>query len=420
MINELLFAGLLEYFVGTGLGDFCAGRDSSALQDSCAVRDTCAVVDTAHAEGGALTSNIKNPIFPETELTTGLKELWKLIFSTSANNIILYDGWDGRVYGVFEHDVLGRRAWKRWGEIEPLLDDFARGIGLEYRGMIREFNSKKARGGFRGSRADIWESIEDKLGPELMTVGKGKEKGLLNERADNLRVKVGMGEKIKSAFGRYRLWESKIDSVFGEFGVPPELGLVGVFESEMLDRVSKKGAGGYMQIMPATAKEINKALRRRYGREFNPRKLPDALYMTAQLFSGLNREIKSWPLAIIAYNHGPGSVKKAIKIYGYNLDRILQEYGKLNKDFGPDSRGYYPKFLAVLDLWGNWREKFADVKLIGDDAFGYKEYVVRPGDSLWGIANRFGVSVAALKSANHGLGGSRIHPGDKLNVPKAE
>jgi len=420
MINELLFAGLLEYFVGTGLGDFCAGRDSSALQDSCAVRDTCAVVDTMHAERNLdLISNAKNQMFPETELTTGLKELWKTIFVTSANNIVLYDRWDGVVYGVFEHDVLKRRAWKRWGEVEPLLDDFARGIALDCREGIRRFNSKNAWR-FTGSRADIWESIEDKLGPELMAVGKGKEKVFLSKKADNLRAKIGMGEKFKAAFGRYERWGDKIDAVFGEFGVPPELGLVGVFESEMLDRVSKKGAGGYMQIMPATAKEINKALRRRYGREFNPRKLPDALYMTAQLFSGLNREIKSWPLAIIAYNHGPGSVKKAIKIYGYNLDRILQEYGKLNKDFGPDSRGYYPKFLAVLDLWGNWREKFADVKLIGDDAFGYKEYVVRPGDSLWGIANRFGVSVAALKSANHGLGGSRIHPGDKLNVPKAE
>ncbi len=45
-----------------------------------------------------------------------------------------------------------------------------------------------------------------------------------------------------------------------------------------------------------------------------------------------------------------------------------------------------------------------------------REYVVRSGDTLAEIADRFGVSVAALRAAN-GISGSLIHPGQRLTIP---
>ena len=46
-------------------------------------------------------------------------------------------------------------------------------------------------------------------------------------------------------------------------------------------------------------------------------------------------------------------------------------------------------------------------------------YRVRPGDSLWSIARKFGVTVADLKQAN-GLRSSQIKPGQKLVIPTAD
>jgi murein DD-endopeptidase MepM/ murein hydrolase activator NlpD len=43
-------------------------------------------------------------------------------------------------------------------------------------------------------------------------------------------------------------------------------------------------------------------------------------------------------------------------------------------------------------------------------------HTVRAGDTLWAIAQRYGVTVDALRAAN-GLSGDLIHPGDKLTIP---
>ena len=49
-------------------------------------------------------------------------------------------------------------------------------------------------------------------------------------------------------------------------------------------------------------------------------------------------------------------------------------------------------------------------------ASAYGTYVVKPGDSLWSIANRNGTSVSALQSANN-LSGNSIRSGQRLALP---
>jgi spore germination protein YaaH len=46
-------------------------------------------------------------------------------------------------------------------------------------------------------------------------------------------------------------------------------------------------------------------------------------------------------------------------------------------------------------------------------------YVVQPGDSLWSIAARFGVSVQAIAAANHLASQQMLHVGQTLIIPTA-
>ncbi len=52
----------------------------------------------------------------------------------------------------------------------------------------------------------------------------------------------------------------------------------------------------------------------------------------------------------------------------------------------------------------------------GGAAAGYTVYMVKAGDTLWGLTRRFGVSLTALKSAN-GLYNDTIHVGQQLIIP---
>ncbi|MFZ5824984.1 MAG: M14 family zinc carboxypeptidase [Bacillota bacterium] len=48
-----------------------------------------------------------------------------------------------------------------------------------------------------------------------------------------------------------------------------------------------------------------------------------------------------------------------------------------------------------------------------------QQYVVQPGDTLWAIARRFGLSVAALQRANPGVDPLRLRVGQRLVIPSA-
>lgn len=44
-------------------------------------------------------------------------------------------------------------------------------------------------------------------------------------------------------------------------------------------------------------------------------------------------------------------------------------------------------------------------------------YTVRPGDTLWEIAQRYGTSVSDLAQANHITDPGLIYPGEALRIP---
>jgi len=75
----------------------------------------------------------------------------------------------------------------------------------------------------------------------------------------------------------------------------------------------------------------------------------------------------------------------------------------------------YQRVLVPPDEWAEWPADWPG-QSPGSPWVPGSTYVVMPGDTLFGIAARFGVSVSSIQSANN-LGDTTIYAGQTLRIP---
>ena len=102
----------------------------------------------------------------------------------------------------------------------------------------------------------------------------------------------------------------EIKRIFKEVGVPEELSVLPHVESSFqLQAYSSAGAAGIWQFTRSTGRLYMKV-----GYEVDERRDPIvAAYAAAKLLKHNYKQLKSWPLAITAYNHGVNGMKRAKK-----------------------------------------------------------------------------------------------------------
>jgi membrane-bound lytic murein transglycosylase D len=130
----------------------------------------------------------------------------------------------------------------------------------------------------------------------------------------------------------------------------------------------------------------------------------------------------SWPLAITAYNHGPGGMARARQRHGVDMPEIIENYE--SRTFGFASKNFYAEFLAAMDIARD-PEKYLGV-LEMEPPLEFE--TIRP-DRTYGAAQLTrvsGVSKETLRAYNpHVLpavwNGSRSLPaGTTLRVPSGK
>ena len=105
-----------------------------------------------------------------------------------------------------------------------------------------------------------------------------------------------------------------IETVFQKHGLPVELKYLAVVESELKKTaVSRMGAAGPWQLMPATARELGLTITSQYDERRHYYKSTTA---AATYLKRLYAAFDDWLLVIAAYNSGPGTVYKAIRKSG--------------------------------------------------------------------------------------------------------
>jgi membrane-bound lytic murein transglycosylase D len=188
------------------------------------------------------------------------------------------------------------------------------------------------------------------LWPEDITAAE------LKEAAKRIRFQGGLADRFLEGLQRSGAWKPHIKAELARYGVPLELAALPHVESSFNPEArSHVGASGLWQFTRPTGKIFMQV-----DHVADERRDPFlSSTAAAKLLADNYSKLKSWPLAITAYNHGVGGMKRAAKKMGSaDFNRINKEYE--GRSFGFASRNFYVAFLAALEVEQSARMYFGD------------------------------------------------------------
>ena len=165
----------------------------------------------------------------------------------------------------------------------------------------------------------------------------------IKERLDKeLLVNTYWQSNMLLMIKRANKWFPKIESILKEEGIPEDFKYLAVIESGLENVRSPKGAKGFWQLMPSTAKEygleINSNVDERYHIEKSTRVACKYLLKAKERFG-------SWTLAAASYNIGM-----------YGMDRLLEKQQANNYYdllLNKETSRYIFRILAVKEIMAN-------------------------------------------------------------------
>lgn len=238
--------------------------------------------------------------------------------------------------------------------------------------------------------------------------------------ANNVRFQLGQSDRFVEGLVRSGAYRSHIDSVVRAKNLPIELGALPHVESSFHPGAySSVAAAGMWQFMRATGQRFM-----RIDHIVDERMDPfTATYAAMSLLEYNYRILGTWPLALTAYNHGTGGMRRAVRDTGSDkIDDIIANYKGPN--FGFASRNFYPQFLAVLDVERQAQTLFGVLQL--DASPQYEEFEMDSFMEAQTLADALGVTLEHLRFDNPALrpvvweGGKRIPKGFTIKVQKEQ
>lgn len=136
------------------------------------------------------------------------------------------------------------------------------------------------------------------------------------------------------------------DHYFDQYNVPKELKYITLLESALKPtRKSKVGARGLWQFMPATARWMGMAVDNTEDERIDPAISTEA---AVRYLERLYTQFEDWNLVLLAYNAGPGSVRRAIrKSNSKKVEDILPYLPKQTQKYLP----FYTATVYTLNYY---------------------------------------------------------------------
>jgi membrane-bound lytic murein transglycosylase D len=176
--------------------------------------------------------------------------------------------------------------------------------------------------------------------------GKDVDNRALRAAAERVRFQQGLSDRFYAGLLRSGQWREHIIRSLRAAGVPEELVALPHVESSFDPGArSFVGAAGLWQFTAGTGKRFM-----RIDQAVDERRDPFASSEAAARLLRYNHDVLgSWPLAITAYNHGAGGMRRAAQAMGTDdIEVIIHGYD--GPAFGFASRNFYVSFLAALEI----------------------------------------------------------------------
>ncbi|MDP2344165.1 MAG: transglycosylase SLT domain-containing protein [Deltaproteobacteria bacterium] len=182
--------------------------------------------------------------------------------------------------------------------------------------------------------------------PETMRRYGGNKK-LARTAAQNLIGVRGRADALGRAKERAREQLDQAEGLYTLEGVPRLYARAAIVESLWRpEALSRTGAAGVLQFMPVTSKAYLFVQEGLIDERLDPLR---SSWAAARYLSDINKQLKSWPLTLTAYNTGPARLKRVIKIRrSADLGQIANA-GDIG-EYGFDGQNYYAQIVAIARL----------------------------------------------------------------------
>jgi membrane-bound lytic murein transglycosylase D len=241
----------------------------------------------------------------------------------------------------------------------------------------------------------------------------------LSAAVKRIRFQHGLSDRFKEGLERSGRWRDYVNEQFTSLGVPIDLAALPHVESSYNpDARSHVGASGIWQFTRSTGRRYM-----RVDHVVDERNDPFSATRAAGRLLAYNYSITgNWPMAITAYNHGLGGVRRAMRQYGdESYVDILRNYD--GRTFGFASRNFYVAFLAAREVDQNVEMYFPGT--VPEKPTDYETVKLATYVSVSGLSESIGVVPATIAKHNPGLQatiwqGSKYLPrGYELRLPSA-
>jgi membrane-bound lytic murein transglycosylase D len=217
------------------------------------------------------------------------------------------------------------------------------------------------------------------------------------EAIDRIRFQLGQADRFHEGLIRAQAYEASISRVLADRGVPAEIGALPHVESSFNPAAySRVGAAGLWQFMPGTARRFMR-VDGIVDQRLDPYSATEA---AANLMLYNYRLLGNWPLAVTAWNHGPGGLRRAQDELGTSdIEVIVKRYR--GATFGFASRNFYVAFLAALEVDRNADKYFGPLTRLPEPestVVSVPDYV-----SIDVLARAFKADLGALRVLNPAL-----------------